>query len=625
MERSLLWTAFGVSVSGYLYSLFLAHRRRDAAPPGHQISPRLKWSAVALFQFVCIAIALFSLHYYKSGTGLGGFILGAMGASAALSHVLLAEPKSDSPDAVAGRSTALMAGPCAIAVALMAACQLVLHQRAPDAFMGIGLGWCIITAIFVNARSGMLGAPPAPILPAETELRVNEILGVSINRFTMALGSAAGFTVTVAAACVISGYRANVAVAGSPVPVAWVAPMLLLAATVPFVLLLTVPVAPLSAEAVGRVPLQRWMTAFYRRPVDTDEAIRTAIGGGRFKIAVLLFAAFTYLLAHKVTGEPHLWQAIGIGGAAAAIAWWILAADSGSDTARALRGLPQTSYSGVVAFVVMACAVMASYTLLAGVGCAVTMIAAWLIGSLAVIGALDRQEPASDGSRQDLHAVTSTAYRMLGVLIFGVVLVLYRLFEIRFAHDLDWQSADLYTLFGIIVGAALPRVASAWALGQGLSAPKRLMALVLGVLMLLLVPAAIYVLWEVQCLGGLFEGMALSIMAAELGSEYRSMSVVRAVPDASAAGASAPPVMERVLLLPGYSTAVSGLPALFALLSGLAICQWTHVLDPLTSLHRLQRAHILEGLVAAILVLALVAETMLRRRETVAEAAGGRP
>jgi len=155
-------------------------------------------------------------------------------------------------------------------------------------------------------------------------------------------------------------------------------------------------------------------------------------------------------------------------------------------------------------------------------------------------------------------------------MLFGVLLLLYRLFTVRYFSELHGVNlTDHYALFGLLFGAMLPPVLAGYLLRMTgspfASAGSRLLRIVVVGLLVLLLPTVVLALWGVKCALALFLGLALSVAITEN----------------------------------------SLLPALIALATGLALTQWTHHVLPLAQLTRDQKIHAL--FVGGIVVLALIA------------------
>lgn len=170
----------------------------------------------------------------------------------------------------------------------------------------------------------------------------------------------------------------------------------------------------------------------------------------------------------------------------------------------------------------------------------------------------------------------------VGLLLFGTLLLLWRLFSTRWAGDLRGVNlTDQYALFGLIVGAALP--------GLLASLPRR-------------VPAT-----ETPANG------------ATLGAVAVCMILSLAVPAAALAlfGAkSAVALMIGLALgcVPVLSGAASLLPGLVALAVALALTQFTGTVLPAETPTRAEKIRYLAGILSAIVVAVIVANRIGQNR-----------
>lgn len=317
------------------------------------------------------------------------------------------------------------------------------------------------------------------------------------------------------------------------------------------------------------------LTALFTRlsggmPAD-DEAQRRAVFAGRLLLSVDLLLLLGYLISLRVVGNPRLFPLLAIGIFVGLMAAWSTAVRANADSSAATIVNWQNGALGVL--VVLAGA-MTAYLFLSGFGVALLMVAAWLSGGLACTFALDSARPANGAETTGKTAFVSAIF-LLRLLLFGVVLVLYRLFVSRFADNLRGVGlSDYYALFGLIAGAILPSLYSGYLLRPSLAASmspsSAILRLGITAALVLLAPALILILWGGKCALSLLMGAALAIALTESGAGL--------------------------------------LPSLFALALALALTQWTEHVLPLASLSRDDKFHLLKVVVSSLVVLLLLAD-----------------
>src|SRR5689334_5335833 len=112
MERSLLWSAFGLGCVGWLCAALLPRQSRAEAPPGSVPPGRLFWGLAIALPILIFLLTLPAKAPFAEGQGWGrGFLIGAVAALLA-GWAASAAPKGESPFTRAAR----VAGPMFIAL-----------------------------------------------------------------------------------------------------------------------------------------------------------------------------------------------------------------------------------------------------------------------------------------------------------------------------------------------------------------------------------------------------------------------------------------------------------------------------------------------------------------------------
>lgn len=324
---------------------------------------------------------------------------------------------------------------------------------------------------------------------------------------------------------------------------------------------------------------------------------------GTMLLALLLLAGLGKLLSVKAVTEPRLVPALAVGLVLGPVAWWVV-----RDALARNRPMNPGSSIGLppLAILLIVSGFLVAFQLLQGFGVGLFVVGLWLS-----VGFLSTDEPAATAATD----VPARGY--LCLLLFALVLLLYRLFASRFAGDLRGVSlTDHYAFFGFIVGAALPGLlagpllpapspakplrggqgekegvgqqssffspspmsaaneaaarseATQWAGGRGL--------LFTGALTLV-APGTIVLLWGAKCALALLAGLALGGVQA-FGWHPEKM--------------------------PGRSL----LPSLLSVAVALALAQWTGHLLPASDLTRAEKVRILVYIVSGLLLLLVAAD-----------------
>ena len=369
---------------------------------------------------------------------------------------------------------------------------------------------------------------------------------------------------------------------------------MVLACAVPLSLLLSALFVQILRRTASGNPIDRLFASVGSRFFPGADNNALAGRGYGVVLCVVLLLAAGNMLSLKVVEEPRVFYIILLGVLTGLVTWW-LACDVKPD---------ESSTTGVISplgVLVMLSAFMVAYQLLQGFGAGLMLLAAWLSLALALPAAL--QDEA-----ENMSQLATPALALSRVLLFATILVLYRLFSMRFRTDIQGVAlTDHYAFFGFLAGAMTPAWLSGLLWSPALSvaeekdlAGARLGRLVLVGVLALAIPASILVLWGAKCALALLAGLAL----ATVSGAWTGMSTQRA-----------PVVLPRAIMT----------TSLCALAVALALTQWTHHVLPVAEMTRADRIRVLAGIMGAFLVLLLIADyggrfidwTQRRRKATV--------
>ncbi len=256
-----------------------------------------------------------------------------------------------------------------------------------------------------------------------------------------------------------------------------------------------------------------------------------------FGAAALLFLGAAALLALNVLQEPSFFILACLG-VLAGLLILVLSRDG-----------EKNGSAAPLALVVMLGAFMAAFGSLQGYGAALMLIGAFL--PVAFVRGNGTVAPAA----------TKT-------LIFGLTLVIYRLFASRFGEELHGASlSDNYALFGFLAGALWPLVPANFARGENTSPVQ----LAVSGILALVGPAALIIFYGAKIAAPFLTGVALSC--------------------AIAGGTNS---------------------ALWVVLIALSVAQWTGHLVPFAELSRAERVRLLAILAGGGAVLLIVADILGR-------------
>ena len=556
MERNLLWAAFAIGAAGWLCALLLTKPRAESSDkPG---IPRLiLYAAVALI-LVGHLVSMPSTPPFARGHGWGmGWLIGGI-ASLLAAWVTLRHREGENPiaDAAAHSAPFFLALPAAVIPLLF------MRTTVIDTILGIALGWLAIS-----------------------------LLLSTLNSQHSTLLSGAAFAVTLSGTMALAVFRG----AGIYQEFRWGAAAAVMASGIPLLIFLSALPQSLYAALGLRLPFAGAIARSGGDALKTEAARESAARGIRVILSALLLLGLAYLVSLKVVEQRAILTAAAIGIVAALTAWWLLRdgveewrsrgeEETGrrEDAGMGGRGdahhgmnsvaIPERpnartperpdyhtpSHSPLAVLVILA-GIMVAYQLLAGFGVGIAVLAAWLVGGVALSGS-----PA--------------ARPLAAALAFGTVFVLYRVAVERFSDEMRGVSVtDHYALFGFVFGLLAPSLLSR--LAPESADWKALNRLFVIGLLILAAPAGIVLVWGQKTLITFLFGLALAAASALSGIQ----------------------AFRR-----------SGVQALIAMAMAAAVAQWTHVALPLAALPRTDKLKILAWGVG-IAVILLIATDLFSR------------
>ena len=571
MERHFYEVALAVGVIGLLFGLVLMPRQKRVTGLS-----RGAWLFAALLPLIVFILTWPTHAPYANGHGFGlGFLMGGLGALLAGFLALHSAPHEGESSGVTASAIALTT-PQSVALLALTAPLLWLRHDLLDTLPGIAIGWFAVTMLLLVG-----------LQKARTENR----------RAVLPLVAGIGFTITLCCVFILGELHARTWPAGAKQSMSWSAIGALVAASVPFFTLVCSLPNHLFAAIAMKMPLANLFAGASGRVFHGEEARASIARGLRllFGMGLLLGAARWMNRLSSIHGVTFRLVAAGL--AAGLIVLWAAA-----ERARRSEENPAISQQyGALLLLTFAAATMLAYQWLQGVGMGILLLAAWFPLGLAFAARLESSDDASVSPSSDL----------LRLLLFGSVLLLYRVVSARFSAELSGVGlTDQYALFGLLVGAFAPALLS----GYVLRGETRFLRFIVAGGLALFLPGVTLLLYGAKCGLALLMGAALSFVTNPPTREPDS-------PHSSAGKgetettALAPPLSLRRRGAGGE--VIGGLgSALFAVAIALTLSQWTGRVLTYTLLSRHQRLHILEWCVG-ILVVALLAADFggrLRRR-----------
>jgi len=543
VDRNVLLVVAGLGVAGWLWAVLVSRSPREGVRQAGVSAPFIL-AAVLLPVLLFLAARLIRPPAFSSW-GLG-LLLGAAGGLLAAWTSL--SPRHRSPTLL-GEAARVAAPKCVVLVAV--ALSLLWAQTAPvEVLVAVPIGWTVVSIVLLAGLFTATGQPGGGE-------------GGALEVFPMVSGL--GFAVALAAVTALGAYRADAAR-----QLGWSAAATVLAAGVPFALLLG---ALSDARLSGARPAAGLVT------------------GWRVVLSAAVLLGLGSLLAQRVIAVPELVPLVGMGLILALALWWLVVDIDRSARARGPAfSAPEVTFAGALAAAVVLTAFTAAFYLLAGYGVGVMLLATWPVLELAVLP-LPRREPAVESDAPPWGS-PAMARHVSRLLLFGVLLLLYRLFATRFGDDLRGVTlTDEFALIGVLAGMVLPSLLAGFlerAVASGVG--WYLVRLVLVLAAAFAVPGTMLVIWGTKMALALLAGLALAALGSRIGrgepSDERAAISEAAAPD-------------------GASWA-SLLPPLFALVAALALTVWMHPVVQLAEQTRATRIRLV-GWVLGLLILAILA------------------
>ncbi len=553
MERMAYFTALATGLAGLICGLLLAKRRGAAAGVA-----RSQWLFVAGLPLLVFAATLPSRPPFESGHGFGsGFLLGGLGAALAAWLVLRAEARDESRSGGMASTLALIS-PQSVGLIVSVSPLLWLRQNLLDTLLGVAIGW-------LCSSLPLLGAPGVGIRVSETPSQAEES-----DADSLPLLAGIGFVATLCALFALGEMRGSAAIFHSTQRVSWNVVGAILAAGVPFALLLCALPDTLFLRIGSRLPVDRSLASLSGAAVKPENAGNSAASVLRGSFGLTLFLCLTIFLSQRIMPQGMIWRLALAGVATAGLS--LIAAGK---AARSHENSPAVSQHHALGLLIFAAGGMLSYQWLQGYGVGIWLLSVWLIVGYVLVRALESERPA--------FALHDTAQRFLNLALFGVVLLLYRVTQSRFSEDIASANlTDQYALFGLLVGAFTPAFLSGLLSGRG---ENRLFRLLPVGLLTLAIPGVALLLYGAKCALALLIGAALSF-GLFLASSSHNQDDANAVQN------------------PKFKIQNS----LFALALALALAQWSGRALDYTLLAKAQKVHLLEAIGAAAVVLILLSD-----------------
>ena len=538
-----------MGVTGLVCGLILAKKRGYPT----QIA-RSQWLFTLILPLLTFITTLPSRPPFGGGHGFGtGFLLGGLGAALAGFLVLRAERRDESRSGGTA-STLAITTPQSIGLLVSVAPLLWLRQNLLDTLLGVAIGW--LCATFPLLHQG----------GADSEA----------NADTLPLTAGIGFVATLCAAFALGELRDPTYLFHTTQRISWNMVGAILAAGIPFCLLLCALPNTLFLRLGSRLPLANPL-AGTDNGSGAENAGKTIARFLRGGFGLVVFLALGFWLSKRLLPEGIVLHLVGAGAVTALIALAVAAAQ-----AKNRENTYAFSQYHPLGLLLFAAGGMISYQWLQGFGIGIWLLTAWLVISLFLANALeDDFLPRIDKERGGVRF--AAAQSLLNLTLFGAVLLLYRVTMARFSDDLHGANlTDQYALFGLLVGAFTPALLGGWMV----RGDNRLFRLLPVALLALAIPGVALLLYGAKCALALLIGAALSFA-------FTSNSPSPATDD------EAEPIQKPK---------AKSQNALMALALALALSQWTGRALDYALLAKAQKLHVLEAIGAALVLLILLAD-----------------
>lgn len=467
-----------------------------------------------------------------------GLALGALGGLSAEYVSALGRRRRTS---LLGSTATIAASPFA-AVAVVSGTLLWAKGPVVEALATIPVAWLTVSLALACCRLGY-GRPHRTGVDAEPVAGPEDALG-------------AGFAVTLAAAAALGIYRG-----GESDALHWTSAALTFAASAPVALLFGSAAASLTQREAKH---------------------EVAIAWQAFLCAGFL-AAVSAVLAPRVFGPGPLIGLMAMGLGLGFVLWWVVTDMTGAVADRFPAAGLNARLGMPVAVLLVLGAFMAAFSLFAGYGVGVMLLAAWLVFATAARPAAAAAEagPSPDSPQADQSAV---ALRLASLFALATILLLFRLITTRFEGDLSGVVlTDHFALVGFLVGAALPTLLSGVLEPAAAAGAWYVVRFVVSLAVAAAVPGVMLAVWGSKVALALVAGLALSTVAFYLGGGPATFT-------------ASLDVGRRAVVVPAGWFA-----PWYALIVTAAVTAWMHPIAQIATRSRADRARLLSWALAVLI------------------------
>ena len=282
-------------------------------------------------------------------------------------------------------------------------------------------------------------------------------------------------------------------------------------------------------------------------------------------VLVVLGGGILYLLSQKITNSSPLFLP-GIAG----LLLWPVALAVIREGRRSAPAPDAVRPALLVAALLIVTGFLASVQMMQGMGAAVGVVALFL-AHLATLGFGDGGQKSQTGDATAAQSSPKTS-----LLFLAALLLLWRFFGARWAGELRGAGlTDQYALFGLLIGAALPRLLSSLPERFGGGKAAAWGTLLFSLVTVLACPAAVLALFGAKSAVALLIGLAVGV-------------------------------------LPLAAPNLSAFPGFFALAISLVLAQFTGRAIPLHAPTRMEKIRVLLVIMAGVVVAVIAAQTANR-------------
>lgn len=310
-------------------------------------------------------------------------------------------------------------------VAMITAVPLIWFRASLyDSLMGLAIGWMAM----------LLPVAGALLRGSKEDRRVLTPL---------ALGT--GYLLTLCVIILLCENRAPISLKGGLEKTAWSSIVLIIAASVPFLLTLITLPSGLLARLSLKIPLQDLFIRLCGRLFPGADGGVIGARAGQLVVAAGLFLLLVKGLCTRFDLDILIFKIVLMGVGMGLLLWRLIA-----DRARKIERFAPTGWQhNMMAALVLIALNLTAFRLYAGLGIGLLLVGCWLPVSFAVLALM------SDAHAEDAPTPNAVLH-LLRLMLFGVILYTYRLYEQRFGKGWSDQSYDYYRLLALLVGAVSP-------------------------------------------------------------------------------------------------------------------------------------------------------------------------